>query len=833
MSSKKIVYLKKGESFIGGKVVKHSDFLRQQSRAKEKKLVTRTIQANKPKTLRTKITVSDTGKQTGLIRFRGGSLGKETEAEISKFKGGKVIRRNTIRGRPSFIKEETSKKKIVREEDLKKMDKILNKPVKNVTQNDVNLMVDTFNKTSPAISQSQSNKMINLIDKKEKDNTISSKDSDIKKAKLVKVISKVEPTKESAVVRFSRGAREKVNEKLNKISEKVKTADWLQPKDKDLINVKIAKELIKKTPDWALFFAKDVPDLAIQRVEEVFGQINLKNLSKEDQKLVKEQEKKLIKEAKEGSKKAVTQFFKDYGQAVKSGDPKKIADAIENSVMLVLARPRNLKSKNKGIELKDLNELDKASLEKTQTELTKFLEEAKKDQKQQQKRDQKVQKLTKKHTTSKKEFLDRQRQERYKEQVLKENLRRNEVRKVQDKINNKMREQLELESKTGRADPKEVNKIRNDIKSQIEMLPEFIESKNKKLTPEQKAVTVIKQQSKNALREFEKDLKRGTSLKEAKIELEKTLVDIKNNVKADLKIARERQKARVGEVIEIRPKKEVKRNIEKGEPSPTKEIRSKDGTVQLLEEPKSVKEAVKQIEYLSKEKSVSKARLSRKELNKLRIAEKQGKLVLQRIRSKVGEKYKVSLRDKTRSNQKGKQDLIIEVRNRQDDIINEKVSIESIEDIITGLRITGIPKLSSRTVKYQEYGKPPPDEIIKLIKVPKKGGGSTIIPLKKLKALLKKQKKKNKRFKLEDFFAYTPTLRGTNVYAVKTKGVFTGLEVRGKKPLVDVAKKGKTKEGRVAKVKEHQRRIPIIRNGRMIKPNFNLLKKAGLLKGRK
>jgi hypothetical protein len=116
------------------------------------------------------------------------------------------------------------------------------------------------------------------------------------------------------------------------------------------------------------------------------------------------------------------------------------------------------------------------------------------------------------------------------------------------------------------------------------------------------------------------------------------------------------------------------------------------------------------------------------------------------------------------------------------------------------------------------------------------------------------KKKKKKGFEkgqltlLDDYFRLTPTLRGKlyDIKAKKIKGMFTGLETRGvsnsviplsrtgdilksKKPLIVVAKNGKTIQGQLARVREYQRRIPKSNKGKLIPENVKILKKYKML----
>ena len=108
------------------------------------------------------------------------------------------------------------------------------------------------------------------------------------------------------------------------------------------------------------------------------------------------------------------------------------------------------------------------------------------------------------------------------------------------------------------------------------------------------------------------------------------------------------------------------------------------------------------------------------------------------------------------------------------------------------------------------------------------------LPKFQIKKIEKKLKKDKDKITLEELLRYTTTLAGVDVTASSkdVKGLYTGLEIRGviKKPIIFVAKGGKTKLGDVAKVSEYKRRIPVIRNGKILKQNFNILKKSNLLK---
>ena len=100
------------------------------------------------------------------------------------------------------------------------------------------------------------------------------------------------------------------------------------------------------------------------------------------------------------------------------------------------------------------------------------------------------------------------------------------------------------------------------------------------------------------------------------------------------------------------------------------------------------------------------------------------------------------------------------------------------------------------------------------------------------KKILKK-KKKTKIITVNQFTQFTPTLKGATLEltAKRTTGVFTGLEERGiiKKPLIKVARNGKTKQGIKAKVKQYDRRIPRTFSGKPLSQNIKILKKYKLL----
>jgi len=93
--------LKPGESFRGGKIVVEKEF-RAEQKAKRS-----TGGIGRAKAQRSKIFIDDkTGKQVGSLVFRGGSKGKETEVDITKFRGGKVIDKRTVRGEHAFVQQE-------------------------------------------------------------------------------------------------------------------------------------------------------------------------------------------------------------------------------------------------------------------------------------------------------------------------------------------------------------------------------------------------------------------------------------------------------------------------------------------------------------------------------------------------------------------------------------------------------------------------------------------------------------------------------------------------------------------------------------------------------
>ena len=98
-----------------------------------------------------------------------------------------------------------------------------------------------------------------------------------------------------------------------------------------------------------------------------------------------------------------------------------------------------------------------------------------------------------------------------------------------------------------------------------------------------------------------------------------------------------------------------------------------------------------------------------------------------------------------------------------------------------------------------------------------------------------KKKRKIKFKTLVEKYGFSPTLAGLGMVAIKSTGKFSGLEIRGeiippKKPLIDVAKSGKTKTGNIAKVKFYRRKIPQKYSGKVLRENKKILKKFGLIK---
>lgn len=151
----------------------------------------------------------------------------------------------------------------------------------------------------------------------------------------------------------------------------------------------------------------------------------------------------------------------------------------------------------------------------------------------------------------------------------------------------------------------------------------------------------------------------------------------------------------------------------------------------------------------------------------------------------------------------------------QKQILNEEVAKDLITQLINeGIRIT-------------------PENIKQAKKI--KTSKELFDFLKKLK--VQNTKDSTKLIKLEDVLKFTPTLRGAveDIKATKTTGTFTGFETRGieqKKPLVTVAKDGKTIEGRYAKVKTYLRRIPQTSAGKKIPENVKILRKYNMLSKR-
>lgn len=99
----KPIILKKGESFRGGRVVKEREFQFQEGR----KLTRAAIERTKAKVQRTRIIIDNaTGRQVGLLRFRGGTLGSETEVEVFRERKGKLKKVRTVRGIPEAVKQD-------------------------------------------------------------------------------------------------------------------------------------------------------------------------------------------------------------------------------------------------------------------------------------------------------------------------------------------------------------------------------------------------------------------------------------------------------------------------------------------------------------------------------------------------------------------------------------------------------------------------------------------------------------------------------------------------------------------------------------------------------
>ena len=203
----------------------------------------------------------------------------------------------------------------------------------------------------------------------------------------------------------------------------------------------------------------------------------------------------------------------------------------------------------------------------------------------------------------------------------------------------------------------------------------------------------------------------------------------------------------------------------------------------------------------------------------------------------------IKTRDKIKAKQEQKQEQKVETKPKPIIIPKIKIKPEQIiipepepqEEIIPPPIFPKPPKKEYIPTKPPKPIKPPKPPIPKpprkppvpKIKIP-------VVSLPSLPLLKKlKKKKKGKTITLADLLRITPTLSGVNIIATTFKNRYTGLEIRGvtKKPIIIVAKGGKTLLGRTSRVKEYKRRIPIFRGGKILKPNYKLVQKAGLLKG--
>jgi len=156
-----------------------------------------------------------------------------------------------------------------------------------------------------------------------------------------------------------------------------------------------------------------------------------------------------------------------------------------------------------------------------------------------------------------------------------------------------------------------------------------------------------------------------------------------------------------------------------------------------------------------------------------------------------------------------------------------------------------IPKSLIPVSKIPESKLPPskipkikiPESKLPLSKIPEIFIPDIPITEKKFRYEIKIPSKKKKLTpeQLLELLKITPSLRAIennlDISVTGTKDTYSGLEVRGitKKPIYIVAKGGKTLEGRSSKVRPYKRRLPIVRNGKIIKDNYNLLKRIGKL----
>lgn len=98
-----VIYLKPGESYRGGKVVKEEEYQKEQRLKEGARLIKQQQEANKPKVTSSKIVVDETGKQVGLVQTR-----TPTQVEVTDYRT-RVPTKQTIRGIPEFVKQEQTR----------------------------------------------------------------------------------------------------------------------------------------------------------------------------------------------------------------------------------------------------------------------------------------------------------------------------------------------------------------------------------------------------------------------------------------------------------------------------------------------------------------------------------------------------------------------------------------------------------------------------------------------------------------------------------------------------------------------------------------------------
>jgi len=675
---------------------------------------------------------------------------------------------------------------------------------------------------------------------------------------------------------------------LNKLIDKAKTnmhkVFGVEKKESDKWANKFRKELGRGAIDIASESVAILPKLITQSTLNYYGNKNIKNLTSDQKSQVLEDVKKSRELAGISVANAMGEIFKDIKKSFK-GDPESLARTLLLSIVIQSGRTGKYKSKQSS-ELSKINDVIKNDKAKGQTTLDTFFKKAQKDRNKLIRKEKLIRfkedfgkkiktvkdiiKGNKKITFKTKDRYNlpdgtttKSRSEALskwndaitvlsKDEINKlEMEKRNKVnQKFYDEIKSKMKirdieQNIKLEEKTKKIAEikanekiqKEINKVRLEGDKIIKQLSDFIDNipdVDQTTLKTSKSKIIDKSIYKKFLEEFDNTIKNAKSMED---------IDLAKKIFQE-KISEYKSGGKASSLITDDKKGSPPSSGNKVEKSVTSEKSTKTGEGQEL-----VLEEIKQGKNTAKTDTVSE--IIEKPKSETIVSQKQKAILSIKNNDKLSSSEKIKLISVIENEYKQIQEIqdILNTKSitKSDKKIND-VTILSGKQYQQSEKITGtiMPEELITEIVQELEGKVSEDEIVQYIQeVFGKNNKGLFLYLPKSKK--KKYFKLNKDIiTLEDLYKYTPTLRAieNNIKSGKTSGRFTGLETRGisprviilnrtgkeiNKPLVVVAKDGKTKIGNIAKVNTYLRRIPKYSKNGKINRNINILKKYNMI----